>query len=348
MKKTILILSLSLFIFSGQQVFATSGGSITSDPENLRYNSANESIYYLSSHPQGEGCGGVFVQNELILETGKVENPQCQDFPVYDYGEEEWSDHVDDVKKRFEEVLSGYSKLTPISLKDNNISFVLKEGVDTFLEFDPEYKISKSFQVLVQKDGHTIDNFDVLGCKIDQPFSFTGFSIPGFNKRIALHVSTSHGNCFEGGYSYDYVKSISGLSNIDKTPVFLDGKYENILGSEWGSHSIYISDNSMIVYEESVNISISEKENEAARLALEEKRKEQQERVREVENSQEEFEITDVEDSNCDIDEVQIVEEDEGGNTLILVIIVSLLTLLIHVILLKKKLKDPIVESFEE
>lgn len=145
------------------------------------------------------------------------------------------------VYSEINKITDGFKNLTPISLKENKISidvaFVKNE---TYSPASNEFS-GAIFDVSVYEDTVKIKNMSVQGCNTEQPFTFEGYAIPGFNKKIVLLLSTK-GDCFEGGYIKETIHVVGGLDSVSKNTTITSFKNETALSPHEGTLVVFESD----------------------------------------------------------------------------------------------------------
>ncbi len=222
--------------------FATVGGPTFI--HTFKYNPTDESIYYILNSEGGRGCPPELFK--LSLNSGKSE-------VVYSCSEGEKLrgddyDGISPVDTEINKVIQNFKDLTPINLKDNGIS--IDVSFVNYENISPEIAEVKNanFTASVYQDNKKITDFPVSGCNIEQPFVFAGYAIPGFEKKIVLLLSTK-GDCWEGGYTYESLHVVGGVSNLDKTYLYF---YK-------GSSALVPNEGTLVVFEsETINNKIEE------------------------------------------------------------------------------------------
>lgn len=206
MKKFIMVLAaLVVFASFGTDAFATVGGPTYIG--NFKYNPADESVYYILRSDSGRGCPPIL--QKISLATEKIETAySCEDGEKLYY--ESNTGSINEINK----ITQNFKDLTPINLTDNKIQIDL--NFVTAETFGEENSIAKrNFTATVYQNGQKIDQFAIPGCTLDQPFTFAGYAIPGFEKKIAL-LSSGTGDCFEGGYTTENLFVIGGLQSLNR------------------------------------------------------------------------------------------------------------------------------------
>ncbi|PIQ92449.1 MAG: hypothetical protein COV70_00565 [Parcubacteria group bacterium CG11_big_fil_rev_8_21_14_0_20_39_22] len=196
------------FMLFSATAFATVGGPTL--VYNLKYNPADQSVYYIERSHSGKGCPPVL--EKISLSTGEIESVlSCDDGFSLISVEDNYNSQA--VYERIEEITEGFTSLTPIHLKENSIEI----DVDFSREEESEeigYVLRRHFVAGVYQNGVKTDEFPIVGCNRDQPFSFAGYDIPGFNKKIVV-LSSTVSDCFEGGYIGEglHVVDVSGVED---------------------------------------------------------------------------------------------------------------------------------------
>jgi hypothetical protein len=235
------ILFIALFLGIGVQ--ASVGGDTTIG--SFRYNHSDESTYFVK-YSDGGGIGCTPVINRMSLNSENVENIFSCDQGAELMMSGNYS--LDTVTGLIEEMVSDYKKLSEINLKDNgfeiDIDYLRDEpwpGSDTLI-------LGKHFNVSVYQNDRLVKNFEISGCSIDQPFIFSGYSVPGFNKRIML-LSSRKGDCFEGGYISEALYTIGQLDDISKEIYAYANKKKTPLIPDERSLVVYEKDEVVLVEE---------------------------------------------------------------------------------------------------
>ena len=221
-------------------VQATVGGPTTIG--DFRYNPSNESVYYTQYTSNGRGCPPTLHRMSLNTEISE-QIFSCEEGEGLLTEQDIYS--FQPVTNFIHDFVGDFKKLLEIDLRSNGLEI----DVD-FVEnvpYSEEYQetLYKKFSVNVYQDGRKVKDFEIQGCKLEQPFLFSGYSIPGFNKRIML-VSSAKGDCFEGGYINEKIYTIGELDDISREGGSFD--YKNSL-------PLTLNERSLVVYE-SENVSI--------------------------------------------------------------------------------------------
>lgn len=253
-----LSLFLSLF-FVWNIVDATVGGPTYIN--NFKYNPKNESVYYIKYDHGGRGCPPVLEKISLV--DGKVEKIySCEQGEkiLNIYRDNEYSFSISKVSEEINKITSSFKDLTPINLNKNNIDIDLQFIKSEKYDSDPEYIKNSVFNTIIYQNKNKVAENLISGCNIEQPFTFAGYAIPGFNKKIVILISTK-GNCFEGGYLSESLMVVGGLENLDKNQLPFYKGDEPLIPNE-GTLTLY--ENSDIKKENSnrKDILITEKEDQ--------------------------------------------------------------------------------------
>jgi hypothetical protein len=234
--KNIFILALlmvTVFFSIPQGVNATVGGPTFI--HSFKYNPANESVYYIRVSEGGKGCPPALMK--ISLNTGKVETVfSCSDGEKLITNENyNTNPAVNEINK----IIKDFKPLTQLNLKENKISidvnFINSEKYSSEL---PEI-LRSNFTGLVYQNEKKVNEIPITGCGKGQPFTFAGYAIPGFEKKIMLLLSTK-GNCFEGGYTGESLYVIGGVNDLNKK------YYTNYIKS---TSELAPSDGTLTIYE---------------------------------------------------------------------------------------------------
>lgn len=231
MKKYLLFFSLlvvALFSLSVGQVQATVGGPTFI--YDFKYNPIDESVYYVKDSYSGRGCPPELMK--MSLTTGKSEVVfSCSD------GEKLSSALL--VGSEINKITKDFKLLTLLNLKENNITidvnFLNSEN------YSPELNelLKRNFNASVYQNNKKVTDFTISGCKMEQPFVFAGYAIPGFDKKIVL-LSSAVDNCNEGGYIYETLHVVGGVDNLNKD--YWSNSYKE-------SSALVPNEGSLVVYE---------------------------------------------------------------------------------------------------
>ncbi len=208
------------------------------------YNPENESVYYVLQSQDGRGCPPL-LQSISLADEAVTTELSCDE--AEGLAGEEYSNQ-DRVFQKISEITEGFKYLSPISLSKNGVDVEVAFVESETLEDSPDFVIRSLFSAVVYQDGQKIDEFEIIGCSVDQPFSFAGYAIPGFEKKIVL-LSSTKGDCWEGGYTYERLHVIGGLSVLDRASS----------GNEYKSHASALvpSAGTLVVFEkEAVSIEV--------------------------------------------------------------------------------------------
>jgi len=215
-------LSLGLVIFGIASVaHATVGGDKLIN--SFTYNPEDESVYYVSEDFGGRGCPPELRKLSLASGLYDIVVP-C-------------GDDAQTTQTAIRSITTDFKPLTPLDLRKNDIAIDLT--FDRSEQYSPEVTeiVRSHFTATVYQHGKSISTFPVQGCSISQPFIFQGYSIPGYDKKIAMLVSAK-GDCFEGGYIYETLYVVSGVSGLDKTAVTFYKGSTPLLPNE-GNYVVY-------------------------------------------------------------------------------------------------------------
>jgi hypothetical protein len=209
---TALIFIFTLSLFPIDQVSATVGGPTYI--HTFKYNPKDESVYFIQNDMGGRGCPPVLFK--ISLATGKEQAAFSCDQGEALREKNNFDESV--VTTEINNIIANFKDLTPIHLKNNKISidvnFVKSETYDDPYS-DAQWIQSSTFNAAVYQDDKNIAELAIQGCNKDQPFTFAGYAVPGFEKKIVLLLSTK-GDCFEGGYIDETLYVVGGIENLNK------------------------------------------------------------------------------------------------------------------------------------
>lgn len=224
----------SIFVFTKTQ--ATVGGETVI--YNFKYNPIDESVYYIKQSYSGRGCPPELIK--LSLNTGKDEVVYSCDEAEKLSTESDWPS-FSGANFEINKIIDGFKSLTAIDLKKNNISIDVNFTKAEIFEDNPEYIIRREFIANIYQNNKKISEFKIAGCNLEQPFTFQGYAIPGFEKKIILLLSTK-GDCFEGGYVYETLHIAGGIENLDKSSIGNFYKSTSLLVPNEGNLVVFKSD----------------------------------------------------------------------------------------------------------
>lgn len=233
--KYILVLVGVLLIFSS--VIASNAQATVGGPTfiyDFKYNPQDESVYYKKISESGRGCPPELMKLSLV--SGGPETVySCDD------GEKliQNGGNFSDVNLAIDNIILNFKDLTAINLKDNGI-FIDVNFIDyKKFGFDPNDIELANFKAEVYQNNIKLIDFPVTGCNLKQPFTFMGYVIPGFDKKIALLLSTK-GDCMEGGYIAETLHIVGGLENLNK--IGIPNYYKN-------ASALILNEGVLVVYE---------------------------------------------------------------------------------------------------
>jgi hypothetical protein len=191
---------------------ATVGGSTYIG--SFTYNPADESVYFIENSLTGRGCPPELKKISLVSETVAAAFSCNQGEALQQPGA--YIDVGPKVLKEISKITTGFKHLTSLSLPKNNIRIDVTLIDSESLESEPEWIFKSHFTATVYQNHIKIDEFSIEGCNIEQPFIFSGYAIPGFEKKIVL-LSSTKGDCFEGGYVTERLHVVGDVTFIDNT-----------------------------------------------------------------------------------------------------------------------------------
>jgi hypothetical protein len=209
------------------------------------YNSADESVYYVHNSQSGRGCPPEL--KKISLATKEVSTSFSCDQGEALVGRGNYTEGLALARDRINQITTSFKDITPISLPKNNIridvTFVRSEKVDPSIDWTS----LSHFTATVYQGNTKVDEFPITGCAIEQPFTFAGYTVPGFDKKIIL-LSSTKGDCFEGGYISERLHVVGGVDGLNKE---YSGQYKS-------DQSPLIPDESNIVLFERDSVNLSE------------------------------------------------------------------------------------------
>lgn len=220
--------------FIANSAFATVGGPTFI--YDFKYNPLDESVYYIQHSEGGRGCPPELFKISLNSGKSQVVFSCSQGEKLLNSGDDY---NVAPVGNEINKITESFKYLIPINLKANRISvdvsFVNYEKMSS--EWD-EIK-NANFIASVYQDDKKVVDLPISGCDVEQPFTFAGYAIPGFEKKIVLLLSTI-GDCWEGGYIYETLHVVGGVNNLDKT--YLNNSYK-------GLSALVLNKGTLVVFE---------------------------------------------------------------------------------------------------
>jgi hypothetical protein len=209
------------------------------------YNSADESVYYVQNSQSGRGCPPEL--KKISLATKEVTTSFSCDQGEALVGRGNYTEGLALARDRINQITTSFKDITPISLPKNNIridvTFVRSEKTDPSVD----WTTMSHFVAKVYQGNTKVDEFPITGCTIEQPFTFAGYTVPGFDKKIIL-LSSTKGDCFEGGYISERLHVVGGVDGLNKE---YSGQYKS-------DQSPLIPDESNIVLFERDSVNLSE------------------------------------------------------------------------------------------
>lgn len=191
---------------------ATVGGPTVID--SFKYNPADESVYYTLLSESGRGCPPLLMK--ISLNSGKSTIVlSCEQGEALARNKD-YNQSIAVVNTEIARRTEGFKKLIPISLPNNKITVDVDFLREKRLEGSPEWIMGRDFTGTFYQNNMKITEFPVFGCNLEQPFTFAGYAIPGFEKKIILLLSTK-GDCWEGGYTYEAPYVVGGMKVLDRT-----------------------------------------------------------------------------------------------------------------------------------
>lgn len=176
-----------MFLVSINFVGATVGGPTFI--KNLQYNGTDESVYFVEESEDGRGCPPEL--KKISLKTNKISDEFSCDQLEKKFGFENYEESEKYSEKLIKELK--LKNLVPINLIKNKIEIEIDFlSEEKFEDWDEIMK--RNFKATVYQNKNKIDEFNISGCSMNQPFVFIGYAIPGFDKRIVL-LSSAKKDC---------------------------------------------------------------------------------------------------------------------------------------------------------
>ncbi len=213
MFRTVLILAAIIIASFPAISHATVGGPTYI--YSFKYNPTNESVYFVKQSESGKGCPPELLKMSLATGATDVVFSCDQGIALMTDGS---SAGYTPVNTAINNIVKNFKDLTPIHLQKNNIAIDVNFVRSEKLIPEDDFIVRSHFMAKVFQDNTMLAEVPIVGCALDQPFVFSGYAIPGFEKRIVLLLSTK-GDCFEGGYINETLYTVGNITNIDRTSV---------------------------------------------------------------------------------------------------------------------------------
>lgn len=214
------------FAFISMNAHATVGGPTYI--HSFTYNPANESVYYVETSYNGRGCPPILKR--ISLNTNKIDT-------VYSCGQAEKLNDPYDSIKEIEKITAGFKKLSQINLSKNAIQI----DVNYYKDVNVEYPVVKEFVSTIYQEDNAVATQTITGCTLDQPFTYAGYAIPGFNQKIIMLVSGIE-DCFEGGYISESPVVVGSLINLNKEFSPSNNKSDSALVQSVATRTVFESE----------------------------------------------------------------------------------------------------------
>jgi len=230
-KKYILVIALALLIFSGvsvDRVQATVGGPTYI--YDFKYNPIDESVYYTTVSESGRGCPPELMKISLVSGQSQV---------VFSCSDGEKLSSASLVSSEINKITKDFKQLTQLNLKENNIVIDINFLNSENYSAEINELLKRNFSASVYQNNKKVTDFTISGCKMEQPFIFAGYAIPGFDKKIII-LSSAISNCNEGGYIGETLSVVGGVDNLKKD--YWSNMYK-------GPSALVPNEGSLVVYE---------------------------------------------------------------------------------------------------
>jgi hypothetical protein len=120
----------------------------------------------------------------------------------------------------------GFSSLSSVNLKKNNIGITVEETGTETIPGDPSYVYRRNFTIHVFQGGVEKSAFKTTGCGSDQPFVIDGYGVVDQNWKIdatkLVLLLSRKSDCMEGGYIGESLHTLAGikLNNTESSNVY--------------------------------------------------------------------------------------------------------------------------------
>lgn len=205
------VIAIASFLFF-DPVYATVGGPTLIDT--IKYNSKDNSVYYLVHDWGGRGCQPAIEKVEVT--SGMIsEVLSCDEIQRRFY-----DDNAGFLQEQYDQYVQSIMKnqvfLRGLDLRKNNISSsvrLVRENVgEDFVNNWSE------FELTVKQNEEEKASIDFRGCYKDQPLVLEGYMILD-SEKMALILSRI-GDCFEGGYVLQSLYIVDNISQINADEVW--------------------------------------------------------------------------------------------------------------------------------
>jgi hypothetical protein len=225
---TSLVLLVAVFVFTTPPVaHATVGGPTYL--YNLKYNSADTSVYFVIDSKSGRGCPPIL--RKISLETFAASTVLSCD--------QAESLTLEQVNAEIFGAIGNLKDLTQINLQNNGIHIEITKEKEEYLSDD--FLLKTNYVADVYQHAEHLGAIRITGCKNDQPFLFGGYAVPGLNKKIIILLSAKS-DCMEGGYINEILYPVNGTIE-DRSPAGSIQKIDAPLTAEDGTITVYAASN---------------------------------------------------------------------------------------------------------
>ncbi len=235
------VFALLVLIGVGEKALATIGGPTYI--YDFKYNPKDESVYYTESDYGGRGCPPMLSKTSLA--TGVSQKVYSCDQGEKLYDGKDYEVAIAEVRAQINAITQNFKNLVPISLKKNNIAIDLKFVRTENLNPEIDEIKNSVFSATVYQGDKKLTEMEISGCNTEQPFTFAGYAVPGFDKKIVLLLSTK-GDCFEGGYIDESLLVVGGLNSINRESLNFYKSDEALVPNE-GTLTVYENESVEVV-----------------------------------------------------------------------------------------------------
>lgn len=218
MKIKILVVSVALLLAAGT-ASATVGGP--TNAFGLKFDAKSNSVYYQLQNFGGRGCPPILMALSVADNITKEVIPCDDENPT---------------EERIRAITGDLPTISPIHLRKNNISVSVEEKGAEYWEGTEELK-KRSFVAHIFQNNAEVGSIPFSGCSLDQPIVIDGYSIPSASDTLVFLFSTKS-DCFEGGYVYETLHAVSGITITPETSVYAYKSNESLAPHE-GSLVVY-------------------------------------------------------------------------------------------------------------
>lgn len=217
--KTKIIIACVALLLAASTASATVGGP--TNAFDFKFDAKSNSVYYQVKSYGGRGCSPILMTLSIANNTTKEVIP-C--------------DYENPTQERIRAITGDLPTISPIHLRKNNISVSIEEKGVEYWEASREV-VRRSFVAHIFQQDKKVGSIPFSGCNLDQPVVIDGYSIPSAPDTLVFLFSTKS-DCFEGGYVYETLHAVTGITITPETFVYAYKSNESLAPHE-GSLVVY-------------------------------------------------------------------------------------------------------------